>query len=235
MPCWARPTGRCCAGSRCSRPRSPRPRRKPCWPAGRRPTATSSRPRWPGSPSRASWSRSRTCQKPGTARWRPSASTGPPSWPGTAKPIRLRPGTWAGAWTPSAASGWCRATTGPGGGRSIRWPTSCAPRCAGRRLTPSDGRKRTGWRSRWPSCASRAVFPASPSGGTSRPRGSRRMPATRPPRCAAPRARPSPGTSATTRSGCSRRRPTRPSGRVSRPARPRTWPRRPRCWAALWG
>ena len=34
--CWTSRTRRCCAGSRCSRPRSPRPRRRPCWPAGRR-------------------------------------------------------------------------------------------------------------------------------------------------------------------------------------------------------
>ena len=33
MPCWTRPTRRCCAGSRCSRPRSPRPRRRPYAPA----------------------------------------------------------------------------------------------------------------------------------------------------------------------------------------------------------
>ena len=133
---------------------------------------------------------------------------------------------------PRAAS---RATTGPGGRRSTSWPTSCAPRCAGRRLAPSAGRRRTGWRSRWPSCASPAVCPASRSGGTSRPRGSRRTPATRPPRCAAPRARPSPGTSATTRSGCSWQaadaavragdggRRGRGPGRGGRDDRPRAW------------
>ena len=154
------------------------------------------------------------------------AGRGRRSRSGFGPPLGLVPGRRG---RPRAA---VRATTGPGGRRSTSWPTSCGPRCAGRRLTPSDGRRRTGWRSRWPSCASPAVFPASPSGGTSRPRSSRRTPATRPPRCAAPRARPSPGTSATTRSGCSRRRPKRPSGRMTGPARPRTWPRRPRCCAA---
>ena len=145
----------------------------------------SSRPRWPGSPTRASWSRSRMRPGPVTAPWRPSASTGPASWRGTASRIRLPPGTWAGAWTPPPPSRCLPAMTGPGGRPSISWPTSCAPRCAGR-PAPSAGRRRTGWRSRWPSCPSPAVFPASPSGGTSRPRGSRRTTATRPPRCAAP-------------------------------------------------
>ena len=99
---------------------------------------------------------------------------------------------------------------------------------------PALGRRRTGWRSDWPTCPSPAVFPASHSGGTSRPPGSRRTTARPPPRCAAPRARPSPGTSATTRSGCSWRRPTRPSGRVTGPGRPWTWPRPPRCATARW-
>ena len=71
-PCWTRPTGRCCAGSRCSRPRSPRPRRQAML-AGWPPAAATarSRPRWPGSPTRACWSPSRTRTEPATAPWRP--------------------------------------------------------------------------------------------------------------------------------------------------------------------
>ena len=64
------------------------------------------------------------------------------------------------------------------------------------------GRRRTGWRSRWPNWPSPAACPVSRSGGTSRPPSSRRTTARPRPRCAARRARPPPGTSATTRSGC---------------------------------
>jgi Predicted ATPase len=118
--------------------------------AAGRPTARSG-PRWPGSRTRACWSPSRTRPEPATARWRPSASTVPPSWTGRASLTRLRPAISAGAWRPPPRSGRRTEPGTPGGRRSISWPTSCAPRCAGRRPAPGDGPRRTGWRSRWPS------------------------------------------------------------------------------------
>jgi hypothetical protein len=69
--CCTNPGRRCCAGSRRSRARSPRPRprRRRCWPDGRRYRPVPSRRSWPGSPTRACWSRSWNRVELATAPW----------------------------------------------------------------------------------------------------------------------------------------------------------------------
>ena len=104
MPCWTRPAGRCCAGSRCSRRRSPRPRRRPYAPGGRRRPPMPSRPRWPRlaeqsllvATANASGTRYRALE---TIR-----QYGAGQLARNGESIRLLPATWAGAWTPPPPS-----------------------------------------------------------------------------------------------------------------------------------
>ena len=179
--------------------------------AGGRPAP--SRPSWPGSPTRACWSRSRSRAGLATAPWRPSASTASSGSTDAGESVEAL----------SRHLGWClaeqrcprgrvpRRSSVPGGPRSIRSPTSCAAalRLGGRSML---GRRAEAYRlaidvgrTELHPRHARRVAAALRAGGRAGRRDDRAAAAP----CAAPRAPRSPDISATRRCGCAGPRPTR--------------------------
>ena len=232
-PCWASPSGHCCAAS----PSSPGPSRRPrpwrCWGAGTRSRPTRCPPCWRGWPTRACWSRPRPRSARATPCSRPSGSTAPPC------------STDAGETDAARARHlhWCLAAAerlgepGPSGPDGDTWR-------AGFDEVSLEVRRCLPWARHVPDEQATAyrlslltaglsllrAGPARRNAASSWPPSSHLT--TRPPRsrCGRRRGRPTGASSGTSRSACGRWPPTQHCGPVTAPGPPWTSPV-PRSWS----